>query len=83
MHPSEISGLQSRLISRFVSGLTISISKPEFETSKAILKKKIEGREESITCDNNLCILLNQLIIDSEEDFLTARMLLQILNIIN
>ena len=43
MHPSEISGLQSRLISRFVSGLTISISKPEFETSKAILKEKNRG----------------------------------------
>ena len=54
MHPSEISGLQSRLISRFVSGLTISISKPEFETSKAILKKKIEGREESVNMSEDV-----------------------------
>ena len=50
MHPSEISGL----ISRFVSGLTISISKPEFETSKAILKKKIEGREESVNMSEDV-----------------------------
>ena len=54
MHPSEISGLQSRLISRFVSGLTISISKPEFETSKAILKKKIKGREESVNMSEDV-----------------------------
>lgn len=54
MHPSEISGLQSRLISRFVSGLTISISKPEFETSKAILKKKIEGREEGVNMSEDV-----------------------------
>lgn len=47
MHPNELSGLQSRLISRFNAGLAINISKPEFETSKAILKKKIEGNEEA------------------------------------
>lgn len=46
IHPVELSGLQSRLVSRFASGLAINISKPSFETSKAILKKKIEGREE-------------------------------------
>lgn len=46
IHPVELSGLQARLVSRFNSGLAINISKPSFETSKAILKKKIEGREE-------------------------------------
>lgn len=46
IHPKELSGLQSRLVSRFASGLAINISKPGFETSKAILKKKLEGREE-------------------------------------
>ena len=69
MHPSEISGLQSRLISRFVSGLTISISKPEFETSKAILKKKIEGREESVNTLNRLIFnatLFNPDVIDMD-----------------
>ena len=30
------------MFSRFTSGLTISIDTPEFETSKAILRKKIE-----------------------------------------
>lgn len=46
IHPQELSGLQARLVSRFKSGLAINISKPGFETSKAILKKKLEGREE-------------------------------------
>ncbi len=46
IHPSELSDLQPRLVSRFASGLAINISKPGFETSKAILKKKLEGREE-------------------------------------
>ena len=36
-----------------------------------------------ITCDNDLCIFLNQLIIYGKKDFLAARMLLQVLNIIN
>lgn len=60
MHPSELKGLQSRLISRFVSGLTISISKPEFETSKAILKKKIDGREESVNLSEEVIDYLAQ-----------------------
>lgn len=47
MHPNELSGLQSRLVSRFNAGLSINIDKPEFETSKAILKKKIEGSEDA------------------------------------
>ncbi|MGM9947613.1 chromosomal replication initiator protein DnaA [Floccifex sp.] len=48
MHPNELSGLQNRLISRFSSGLITNISKPEFDTSKAILRKKLEGNEDSI-----------------------------------
>lgn len=51
IHPKELKGLQSRLISRFTSGLAMNISKPEFETSKAILKKKLEGREDLVTDD--------------------------------
>lgn len=47
MHPTEISNLQTRLISRFTAGLTVNISKPEFDTAKAILKKKLEGSEET------------------------------------
>lgn len=45
-HPSEIPTLTKRLISRFQSGLTVSIKKPGAETAKLILKKKIEGHED-------------------------------------
>ncbi|MCI7802323.1 MAG: chromosomal replication initiator protein DnaA [Erysipelotrichaceae bacterium] len=54
MHPNELSGLQNRLISRFSSGLITNISKPEFDTSKAILRKKLEGNEESILIQDNV-----------------------------
>lgn len=40
--PRDLKGMESRLVSRFASGLTVSIDTPEFETSKAILRKKIE-----------------------------------------
>jgi len=40
--PRDLKGMESRLVSRFSSGLTVSIDTPEFETSKAILRKKIE-----------------------------------------
>lgn len=46
IHPAELQGLESRLVSRFRQGLAVNISKPSFETSKAILKKKVEGRED-------------------------------------
>ena len=38
----DLKGMESRLVSRFSSGLTVSIDTPEFETAKAILRKKIE-----------------------------------------
>lgn len=38
--PRDLRGMESRLVSRFTSGLTVSIDTPEFETSKAILRKK-------------------------------------------
>lgn len=60
MHPKELSGLQSRLISRFNAGLSINISKPEFETSKAILKKKIEGNEEACQIEEEVIDYLAQ-----------------------
>ena len=41
-HPRELKGMEARLVSRFTSGLTVSMDTPEFETSKAILRKKIE-----------------------------------------
>ena len=40
--PTEIKGLESRLITRFSSGLSVGIDSPEFETSLAILKNKIK-----------------------------------------
>ena len=60
IHPSELSGLQSRLVSRFSSGLSINISKPGFETSKAILMKKLEGREGEICIKDEVIDFLSQ-----------------------
>jgi len=42
-HPSDLKGLEARLVSRFNSGLTINISAPDQYTCIAILKKKIEA----------------------------------------
>ncbi len=39
--PSEIKGLEERLISRFSSGLTVGLDSPEFETALAILKARL------------------------------------------
>ncbi|MFV0550533.1 MAG: chromosomal replication initiator protein DnaA [Anaerorhabdus sp.] len=41
--PTEIKGLEDRLISRFSSGLSVGIDSPEFETSLAILKMKMSN----------------------------------------
>ena len=43
-HPTEIKGLEDRLISRFSSGLSVGVDSPEFETSLAILRMKLEHR---------------------------------------
>lgn len=53
-HPNELSDLPQRLVSRFNAGLQINISKPEFETSKAILKKKIEGNEDACMIEEDV-----------------------------
>jgi chromosomal replication initiator protein len=43
-NPSEIKGLEERLISRFSSGLSVGLDSPEFETSLAILKFRLESQ---------------------------------------
>lgn len=47
MHPNQLTGIQDRLVSRFNSGLVVNIQRPEFDTSRAILRKKMEGYEDT------------------------------------
>lgn len=46
--PKELEGVEERLISRFGSGLTVSIDPPELETRVAILMKKAESEGTSL-----------------------------------
>lgn len=41
--PSELSGLEDRLVTRFAKGLTVKIGEPDQETCVQILKKKISA----------------------------------------
>jgi len=41
--PSQIEGLEERIITRFNQGLTVNIEAPEFETSLSIVKMKINN----------------------------------------
>ena len=50
--PSEIKGLEERIISRFNQGLTINIEAPEYETSINILKMEIQN--SSFTDQNDI-----------------------------
>lgn len=54
IHPNDLKGIENRLISRFSSGLSVAIGAPEFETAKAILSKKMEGREDKIMMDDEV-----------------------------
>jgi len=49
--PSEITGLEDRIISRFNQGLTVSIDVPEYETAVNILKMKINN---SVSLQQNI-----------------------------
>jgi len=52
VQPSEIKGLQDRLISRFQWGLCVDIQPPNLETRVAILKKKAE--EDNLNIPENI-----------------------------
>lgn len=54
IHPNDLKGIENRLISRFSSGLSVAVGAPEFETAKAILSKKLEGREDEIMIDDEV-----------------------------
>ena len=51
IHPTELRGIETRLISRFSSGLTVGVDSPEFETALAILQEKLKGREQAVLFD--------------------------------
>ena len=48
-HPSELDGVADRLISRFNSGVTVDIAKPDLEARIAILNDKIERSNITLT----------------------------------
>lgn len=50
--PSELKGLEERLVSRFQSGLVVDVQPPDLETRIAILHKKAE--EEGIKLDSEI-----------------------------
>lgn len=54
--PKELEGIEERLISRFGSGLTVSIEPPELETRVAILMKK--ATHENIVLPENVAFFL-------------------------
>lgn len=53
IHPTELKGIEDRLISRFSSGLSVSVGSPEFETARAILQKKLEGRNDNVIIESD------------------------------
>jgi chromosomal replication initiation ATPase DnaA len=46
--PSEINGLDARLVSRFSGGLMVDIAPPEFETRVAIIRKRVEEQGQTL-----------------------------------
>lgn len=47
--PIELKGLEQRLVTRFQSGLTVNITRPDVESAKNILKMKIASSELDIS----------------------------------
>ena len=54
--PSEIGGLESRLVSRFDNGLTTDVQPPGLETRMAILRKKQE--EQTVKIDDDIMFFI-------------------------
>ncbi|MBS1170736.1 MAG: dnaA [Burkholderiaceae bacterium] len=50
-YPKELSGIDSRLTSRFGSGLTVAIEPPELEMRVAILQKKASQQNQQLSDD--------------------------------
>ena len=48
-NPNDLRGLEARLVSRFASGLTVGMNAPEYDTAKAILKRKIDAKNFDIS----------------------------------
>ena len=57
-YPREIDGLEERLKSRFVWGLTVEVEPPELETRVAILMKKAEA--EQIHLDSEVAFFIGE-----------------------
>jgi chromosomal replication initiator protein len=57
-YPREIDGLEERLKSRFVWGLTVEVEPPELETRVAILMKKAEA--EQIHLDSDVAFFIGE-----------------------
>jgi chromosomal replication initiator protein len=55
-YPSEVKGLEERLKSRFVYGLTVEVEAPDLETRVAILLKKAEA--VGITLDSDVAFYM-------------------------
>lgn len=56
--PSEIKGLEERIISRFNQGLNVNIEAPEYETSIEILKMKLTNSSNQITLEDDVLSFL-------------------------
>jgi len=61
--PSEIVGLQERLISRFQWGLCVDIQPPNLETRVAILKKKAE--EDNLNIPENILYFIAETVVSN------------------
>lgn len=58
-YPKDVLGLEERLVSRFDWGLTVAIEPPELEMRIAILKKKAEAEQISISDEVSFLIAKN------------------------